>query len=257
MHQTATRDPATLERWLAERIDDYTTIVIAGGDGSLGVAFNVVAGRDDIALGYIPAGFGNATAHVLRLPRDPADLASLLSQGDTRPVDLVAIDGRLALFAGVGWDAVVAGRYAAAGAHRLLGWAAAVARSIPDLWRRPRVEVRADGWLVHRGPLELLVVSTTPFYGRGLKVNPGARLDAGRLTVRAYAGPPLGMAVEATRWLTRRAPRAEAVHAGTAEVRALDGAHLDAQTDGDVIGARDAWRFELRPAAVRLIGRWT
>ncbi len=44
---------------------DYRTAVIAGGDGSLGIAFNVAEGRD-VALGYIPAGFGNATAHLLR-----------------------------------------------------------------------------------------------------------------------------------------------------------------------------------------------
>ena len=48
----------------------YRTAVIAGGDGSLGIAFNVAEGRD-LALGYIPAGFGNATAHLLRLPRRP------------------------------------------------------------------------------------------------------------------------------------------------------------------------------------------
>jgi diacylglycerol kinase family enzyme len=257
VHVTDTRDAATLEAWLRERVDGYATMVIAGGDGSLGVAYNVVAGRDGVRLGYIPAGFGNATAHLLRLPRDPERLTAVLTRGETRPVDLVAVDGRLALFAGAGWDARVARRYAEAGARRLPGWVVAAARSIPDLWHRPSVEVRADGWLVHRGPMELLVVSTTPFYGRGLAVNPGARPDAGRLALRVYAGPAPSLAMEAARWALRRRPRAAPVLAHDVEVRAVDGRPLPLQADGDVIGEREAWRFEVRPAAVRLIGRWS
>ena len=45
--------------------------------------------------------------------------------------------------------------------------------------------------------MELLVVGTTPFYGRGLKVNPGARTDRGRLALRVYPGPAPALAVEA------------------------------------------------------------
>ncbi|HYN64470.1 MAG TPA: diacylglycerol kinase family protein, partial [Candidatus Limnocylindrales bacterium] len=212
VHTTATRDPAALQEWMAERLGDYRTLVIAGGDGSLGVAYNVVAGRD-VEVGYIPAGFGNATAHLLRLPRDPDRLAAVIAAGDSRPVDLVAVDGRLALFAGAGWDALVAGRYAAAGARRLPGWAMAVARSLPDLVRRPLVAVEADGRVVHEGPMELLVVGTTPWFGRGLLVNPGARVDAGQLTMRVYAGPLPAFGLEALRWVARRKPAAKGVAA--------------------------------------------
>ena len=229
---------------------------MVGGDGTLGVAYNVAAGRDDLALGYIPAGFGNATAHLLRLPRDPEPLVEVLRMADARPVDLVKVDGRLALFAGAGWDALVAGRYAAAGARRLPGWAVAVARSVPDLWRRRPVEVRADGWVVHRGPIELLVVGTTPFYGRGLRINPGARPDAGELSLRIYPGPAPQLGVEAGRWALGMAPHAERIAARHVEVRTADGAELPVQLDGDQIGARPAWTFTIEPAAVRIIGRW-
>lgn len=255
LHRTATRDPAELEAWLRERLDDYRTIVVAGGDGSLGVAYNVVAGRD-VALGYIPGGFGNASRHLLRLPADPADLAEVLRAGATRPIDLVEVDGRLALFAGAGWDAIVAERYARAGARRLPGWAGAVARSVPDLWRRPTVEVRADGYLVHRGPMELLVVGTTPYFGRGLVVNPGARPDRGRLSLRVYPGPAPRFAAEAARWALRMTPKAPRVDATEVELSVRDGRAIPVQADGDVLDARPAWRFGLRPAAVRFIGRW-
>ena len=256
LHVTDTRDVAELGAWLSERIDGYATAVIAGGDGSLGVAYNVAAGREGLALGYLPAGFGNATRHLLRLPTSPEGLVEVLTRGDARPVDLVAVDGRLALFAGAGWDARVAARYADAGARRLRGWATAVARSIPDLWRRPQVEVRADDWIVHRGPMELLVIGTTPYYGRGLRVNPGARPDAGVLTLRVYPGPAPRLAAEAARWVLRMGPRAERIDARRVELRGIDGTPLPVQADGDVVGSRASWTFEIRPAAVRLIGRW-
>lgn len=257
LHVTSTRDAAELGAWLRERIDPYATAVIAGGDGSLGAAYNVAAGMDDLALGYLPAGFGNATRHLLRLPSNPEQLVEVLLRGETREIDLVSVDGRLALFAGAGWDARVAGRYADAGAHRLPGWAAAVARSIPDLWRRPEVEVRADDWLVHRGPIELVVIGTTPFYGRGLRVNPGARPDAGVMALRVYPGPAPRLAAEAARWAFRMAPHAPRIDARRVEVRAVDDVEIPVQADGDAIGARSAWSFEIRPAAVRLIGRWS
>ena len=253
---TATRIPAELEGWMRERAGDYRTIVIAGGDGSLGVAYNVFAGRD-VTLGYIPAGFGNATAHLLRLPSDPERLASLIADRDARPVDLVSIDGHLALFAGVGWDALVADRYARAGARGLPGWTRAVVRSLPDLQRRHSIRVDADGKTVFEGPMELLVASTTPFYGRGLMVNPGASPDAGRLTIRIYPGPAPMLALEALRWVARRAPAAPAIRASSATVTDSGGRSIPLQSDGDLLGEKPVWHLEIRPAAVRLIGRWS
>lgn len=183
-------------------------------------------------------------------------MVEVLQRGEARAIDLVAVNGHLALFAGAGWDALVAGRYADAGARRLPGWAAAVARSVPDLWRRPRVEVRADGWTVHRGPLELLVVGTTPFYGRGLKVNPGARTDAGRLSLRVYPGPAPRLALEAGRWAIGVLPNARRIDAREVTLQATNGEEIPVQTDGDVAGSASSWRFEIRPQAVRLIGAW-
>jgi diacylglycerol kinase family enzyme len=255
LHITDTRDRDELAAFLAERIGEYSTVVIAGGDGSLGVAYNVVAGRD-LTLGYIPAGFGNATAHLLDLPRPPAALAGLLAAGDTRPVDLVEVDGRLALFAGAGWDALVAGRYASGGAKRVRGWAGSVLRSLPDLSRRWVARLDADGTTVHSGPMILAVVSVTPFYGRGLRVNPGARPDQGRVTVRAYAGPMPKQAAETMRWVARRLPSAAAVHAESVTLSSLDGRPIPVQADGDLVGEALEWNFTVRPAAVRLIGRW-
>ena len=256
LYVTATRNRDELRAFLDERLGSYRTVVMVGGDGSLGVAYNAVADRNDITLGYIPAGFGNATAHLLKLPRHPAALAGVLLAGEARPIDLVAVNGRLALFAGAGWDAEVARRYAEGGAQRLRGWATAVTASLPDLGRRRRVRVVADGETIHEGPMILTVASTTPFYGRGLLVNPGARPDAGLLTARVYPGPAGRMAAEVGRWASRRPPAARGVAARTLTISSLTSRTIPVQADGDHVGEAAEWRFEVRPAAVRLIGKW-
>jgi len=254
VHTVATRDQAELREWMEAHIEPYRTVVVAGGDGSLGIALNVAAAHDAV-LGYIPAGFGNAAAHLLRLPRDPRDLASLLARGDDSPFDLVQVDGRLALFAGAGWDAVVAQRYAEAGALRLRGWAGAVVASRDELMDRHEVRIEADGQLIHTGPMHLMVVGTTPFYGRGMVVNPGARPDAGQLMLRVYEGPAPRLALEAARWLMHVRPRAGGIATRQVTISTLDHRSLPLQADGDVIGARDRWEINLAPGAVRIIGR--
>jgi diacylglycerol kinase (ATP) len=255
VHVVATRDQAELRDWMAARIGPYGKVVVAGGDGSLGIALNVAAGSDTV-VGYIPAGFGNAAAHLLQLPRHPQKLAALLAQGQERPVDMVRVGDRHALFAGIGWDAVVAGRYADAGARRLRGWAGAVVASRGDLVRRLEVRIEADDNVVHEGPMHLMVVGTTPFYGRGMVVNPGARTDADRLMLRVYEGPWPRLALEAGRWFMHVRPRARGIATRQVIVSSLDDRSLPLQADGDVIGAKERWEINLAPAAVRLIGRW-
>lgn len=249
--------PAQMRAWLSERIGDYETVVVVGGDGTLGMGYNIGAGHPGVRLGYLPAGFGNAAAHLLRLPREPEGIVEVLARGDARPVDLVSVGERLALFAGAGWDAEVTGRYESSGARGLAGWAGAVARSVTGLWGRGSVEVVADGTTVHDGPLAFIVVSTTPYYGHGLTINPGARPDDGRLSLRVYPGPAWRIGLEAVRWAARREPEAPRIDARVVEIRSTDGRAIAMQSDGDPRGTAPSWRFELRPEAVRLIGRWS
>jgi hypothetical protein len=71
------------------------------------------------------------------------------------------------------------------------------------------------GWATARSlaDLALLVIRTTPYWGRGLLVNPGARPDAGHLTARVYAEPLPAFAVEVARWFAHRRPGVSGVAA--------------------------------------------
>jgi diacylglycerol kinase family enzyme len=131
-----------------------------------------------------------------------------------------------------------------------------VTASLPDLGRRHRVRVVADGETIHEGLMLLMVASTTPFYGRGLLVNPGARPDAGQLMARVYKGPAPRLAQEAARWASRRTPVAPGFATSSLTITSLSARSIPLQADGDHVGEAEEWRFEVRPAAVRLIGKW-
>ena len=54
----------------------------------------------------------------------------------------------------------------------------------------------------------------------------------------------------------RRSPHARRIDAREVTLQAIDGEEIPVQADGDVAARPAAWRFEMRPQAVRLIGRW-
>ncbi|MCW2955181.1 MAG: Diacylglycerol kinase, partial [Thermoleophilia bacterium] len=69
-------------------------VVVAGGDGSVGVAA-ALAHAWDIPLGVIPSGTANDFARAMSLPVDHAEAARLAATGQNlRGVDLGCLDGQ-------------------------------------------------------------------------------------------------------------------------------------------------------------------
>jgi diacylglycerol kinase family enzyme len=64
------------------------------------------------------------------------------------------------------------------------------------------------------------------------------------------------MAAEVARWASRRPPAAQGVAATTLTISSLSSRPIPVQADGDHMGEDLEWHFEVRPAAVRLIGKW-
>ncbi len=109
-------------------------------------------------------------------------IAGALS-GTDRRIDAGELDGRLFFnVAGVGLDALVARRFAAAGSRR--GLATYVALSLRALLDHDPLEctVTLDGSTV-TSRLDLLVLANASEYGNGIRVAPDARLDDGALDV--------------------------------------------------------------------------
>ena len=68
----------------------YTTIISAGGDGSMNEVLNGImksSRRNEVKLGIIPLGRGNDYAFSLGLPTDVKEATNLIIDGNTRHVD--------------------------------------------------------------------------------------------------------------------------------------------------------------------------
>ena len=91
---------ATIEdaaRWSrrlpASKLKSIERVVVAGGDGSLGVAASL-ASQLDVPLGVVPAGTANDFARAMELPDNPQQACVLAASGEElRAIDLAEVEG--------------------------------------------------------------------------------------------------------------------------------------------------------------------
>jgi diacylglycerol kinase family enzyme len=91
--------------------DGYELAVLAGGDGTVRLGVNALAGGD-LPMGIVPLGTGNLLAATLGVPRDPMAAATRLATAtpitiDTGLVTLGDATERFGVAAGMGFDARV------------------------------------------------------------------------------------------------------------------------------------------------------
>ncbi|MCS7063284.1 MAG: diacylglycerol kinase family lipid kinase, partial [Methylacidiphilales bacterium] len=90
----------------------YSTIVAAGGDGTLnevinGIPFSMLE-RGAIQVGVLPLGTMNVFAHEIRIPARLDEAWSIILQNKIRHIDLPRLDHRRFIqLAGIGFDAQV------------------------------------------------------------------------------------------------------------------------------------------------------
>jgi hypothetical protein len=85
-------------------------IVAVGGDGTMADVLQgiVDSGRArDVRLGIIPLGSGNAFRKSFKIPRSLKKALRILAKGETREMDLIDIEGKVAGFASIGATAQV------------------------------------------------------------------------------------------------------------------------------------------------------
>lgn len=158
-------------------------VVAVGGDGMLASVVGEVS-RLGGTLGLVPAGRGNDFARMLGIPEDAAGQAETLLAGRAATVDLLRYDDSR-LVAG----SVYAGVDSAANAvvdrahwlPRQLQYPYAALRSIAT-YRPGHYTVVVDGESrdVHAATV---VVANSAYYGKGMKIAPGAEVDDGLLEV--------------------------------------------------------------------------
>jgi YegS/Rv2252/BmrU family lipid kinase len=150
-----------------------------GGDGTINEVASALA-FNDVALGIVPGGSGNGLARELGINPRPARAIADALQAPPRPIDLGELDGRLfANMAGIGFDAHVASRFAAATRRGFGGYARITARAltsyVPQRYRIIIGEIATE----HRAIL--VTIANSAQFGNNARIAPGARVDDGEL----------------------------------------------------------------------------
>ncbi|MSR74635.1 MAG: diacylglycerol kinase family lipid kinase [Planctomycetes bacterium] len=224
-------------RALAEGMDG---VIAVGGDGTLGEVVAGLAGLD-ISVGVIPVGTANVVARELSIPLSPKRAVQVLVAGRTREVDLGRANGRPFLaMVGVGLD----GAIVAALSRVRTGPISMLSYIRPSLgaaraYAWPQLQVEIDG-VALKQPCYGLLACNTANYGGIFHLVPGASCSDGQLDLHIWTKP--GMVPALRRFgagLLRLRSSSGITHYAKARhirVSAMNGAAVDAQIDGDILG---------------------
>jgi len=253
-----TREAGHATQLACEAVAAGADLVLAvGGDGTVNEVARGLLGSP-AALGIVPVGSGNGLARALRIPLRPAAALAALEQGARRRIDVGFLNGRPFLnVAGVGFDAAVGlafhERGRRGGRRGLLGY---VRLSIAELrsFRPPRltIEVAAE-----RHDLTAFVVTFAngPQYGSGAFINPGGKLDDGRLEVVVFENGPLWKTFFAASRMflggLERSPSYRRLAGASAIVTA--GTPVAVHCDGDPAGLAKRVEVTLQPRALEVV----
>lgn len=242
---------------LAERAPEGWVVAAVGGDGTMSqVIAALPPGR---TAGIIPTGNTRDFARSVGYSSSPFIALRQLLEGEPRPFDVPAVNGRPFLnVAGVGFDAFLARRAEAVGWRASIGYFSAFLRRLAT-YRSPSLTVQLDG-RAGEGCVFQLAVGNCRYYGGGLQVCPKAHFDDGLLDVCITEALSPGEALLALRRLARGTHvKHRKVHYTKAHCVRVDGpTGTVVHADGNPVGTLPA-TFTVRPRALQLVvpkGTW-
>ncbi len=245
-------------------------IVIAGGDGTLSEVASglLAAGLGGYAkIGVLPLGSGGDFGRTLGIPRSIDAAIACIAAAKSRPVDAARVSYRDRSGSGATAYCMNVASFGMSGlvvelvdrAPKKLGgtvsYLVGTLRALARHRCRP-VSLRIDGEPVFDGPLTFAAAANGRFFGGGMLVAPGARLDDARLEVVVV--PAMGKA----RLLARLPAIYRGAHLRDSAVEVHRGRILEAEAepgevsleiDGEPLGTLPA-RIEVLPGALTLIG---
>ena len=166
-------------------MEGASTVVAAGGDGTLNEVVNGLAGSET-QLGILPLGTMNVFASEIGIPVGNIEKAwAIIEQGNTLSLDLPEAGGKYFLqLAGAGLDAEVV-RRTSSDTKRALGplsylltLAQVASVKPPRVWARTRCGIERDG--------SFLLIGNGRLYGGPFPLFKRARLDDGLLDVVVF-----------------------------------------------------------------------
>jgi YegS/Rv2252/BmrU family lipid kinase len=246
-------------------------LIVAGGDGTGSEVVTGLLGADlgeHAELGFLPLGSGCDFARGIGLPRDPEKMIALLRDGSRMRSDAGRVtyqdeagEQRSSYFLNIGslgisglTDLLVnqAGKWLGPGAAFVVGTLRAIVR-----YRAAEIEIDVDGEPFHRGSVSMAVAANGRFFGSGMQVAPGARIDDGafEVVVVGELSKPRLVAALPSIYRGRHFDHPAVTHTtgSRVEARITRGDAILIDVDGEPLGHLPV-RFDLLPSAVRLFG---
>ncbi|MFQ6111039.1 MAG: diacylglycerol/lipid kinase family protein, partial [Nitrospinota bacterium] len=232
-------------------------LVVAGGDGTLSAVVNLFDDLDEIVLGYLSAGSGNALRYALDLPRSLKKAAKRIKTGNEHRMDLILLDNnKKAFLASIGIEGLILNKrdqYISKGINRSDAYAISVMSAMDCILGKYRIQdakVTIDGRYINIPDTKSLIITKHPFYGFGLKVVPGAKVDDGNLHFMFVDSEILKWIYGlTTSWV---GGNQDGYFVGK-KIKITTKNEEFLQTDGDVVRKGASFEFEVFPKKLRII----
>lgn len=248
--------------------DTLTALVVVGGDGTVALGAQIVAGTP-VRLGIVPAGSGNDFARSLDIPVGaPEQAVRILLRALSRPahaIDVMRVvtnDGgpreRETVAVGnvsLGFDALVNARANRSRGHARSRYTAAVLRELPRFTAIP-FWTEIDGGPRTELDAAILTVCNSGALGGGMRFCPDAQLDDGILDLFAVDAMPraqlLRLFPRVFRGTHTQLPQVRISPIRSLRVGTRGPSAVLAHADGEGLGPFPL-RIEAMPSSVRLL----
>ncbi|MBW6490068.1 MAG: diacylglycerol kinase family lipid kinase [Lentimicrobium sp.] len=167
-------------------------IAAVGGDGTVNQVAKGMIGSQSV-LGIVPLGSGNGLGHHLHIPIEIPGALEILNRGKIKEIDTGSINDELFVsIAGVGFDALVAKKFAMAKRRGFLSYLSIVTNEY-SYYRPRKYKLMIDGQVIRREALFVSFANTNQF-GYNTIISPDALIDDGLIDVCIMKKVPLILA---------------------------------------------------------------
>lgn len=168
-----------LSREAAEK--NYDVVVAVGGDGSVNEVARGLIGSNT-ALGIIPAGSGNGLAHHLKISSSVSKAVKIINEEKSILIDTVNLNNEIFIsIAGVGFDALVAKKYAKEGKRGFWSYFKIVTQEYIT-YKPKKYHLNIDGVEMKTEALLISFANSSQF-GYNASIAPDAELSDGFVDV--------------------------------------------------------------------------
>ncbi|NQV91684.1 hypothetical protein HQ489_04375 [Candidatus Woesearchaeota archaeon] len=188
-------------KFLSEAVrlkQEYDCVVVAGGDGTFSDVINS-SSNQNVVLAYLPLGTGNAMGSALGYGMskfgDLASIAGRIKNGENKSIDVILCETPTTttkgLMVGVGMDADIINRSQGlrkAGMNSLNSYIAGSITSVFGGYQRETISLEIDDKATAISDLVAFAISKHPYFGYGLRANPHAVLNSGKLHGLSFTG---------------------------------------------------------------------